>query len=80
MKKNGKEEKNTEPIKLSKKEIRELKKQFPITKQELEKLEQNKKERLKNKLEILVMVFWSSMLLVVLYLLYLTLTYQTIGW
>ena len=80
MKKNGKEEKNIEPIKLSKKEIRELKKQFPITKQELEKLEQNKKERLKNKLEILVMVFWSSMLLVVLYLLYLTLTYQTIGW
>lgn len=68
------------PRKLSKKEIRELKKQFPITKQELEKLEQNKKERLKNKLEILVMVFWSSMLLVVLYLLYLTLTYQTIGW
>lgn len=68
------------PRELTEKEIEKLQKQFPITKQELEKLEQNKKERLKNKLEILVMVFWSSMLLVVLYLLYLTLTYQTIGW
>ena len=68
------------PRELTEKEIKKLQKQFPINKQELEKLEQNKKERLKNKLEILVMVFWSSMLLVVLYLLYLTLTYQTIGW
>lgn len=76
MKKNGKEEINIEPIKLSKKEIKELQKQFPINKQELERLKENKKERLKNKLEMIVLLFWIAMLGLVLYYLYLTLTYQ----
>lgn len=69
-----------EPRKLTKKEIKELQKQFPINKQELERLKGNKKERLKNKLEILAIIFWVAMLVGVLYLLYLTLAYQTIGW
>lgn len=65
-----------EPRELSKKEIKELQKQFPINKQELDRLKQNKRERLQNKLEIAVMIFWIVMLVGVLYLLYLTLTYQ----
>lgn len=68
------------PRELTKKEKKELQKQFPINKQELERLKQNKRERLQNKLEILVILFWVVMLVLVVYLLYLTLTYQTIGW
>ena len=64
MKKNGKEEKNIEPIKLTKKEIKELQKQFP----ELEE-----KASL---VGIAVMIFELAMLGLVLYYLYLTLTYQ----
>ena len=68
------------PRELTEKEIKKLQKQFPINKQELERLKENKKERLKNKLEIIAIVFFLAMLVGVLYLLYLTLTYQTIGW
>ena len=76
MKKNVKEEKNIEPIKLTEKEIKKLQKQFPINKQELERLKENKKERLKNKLEIIAIVFLLAMALIMMYLFYLTLTYQ----
>lgn len=64
------------PKKLSKEEIKKLQKQFPLNKQELERLKENKRERLQNKLEIAVMIFWIAMLGLVLYYLYLTLTYQ----
>ena len=64
------------PRELTEKEIKELQKQFPINKQELDRLKQNKRERLQNKLEIAVMIFWIAMLGLVLYYLYLTLTYQ----
>lgn len=57
------------PKKLTKKEIEELQKQFP-------KLEENKKERLRNKVEILIMIFWLVMALIMVYLFYLTFTYQ----
>lgn len=64
------------PRELTEKEIKKLQEQFPINKQELERLKQNKKERLQNKLEMIVIVFWIVMLVGALYLLYLTLTYQ----
>ena len=76
MKKNVKEEKNIEPIRLTKKEIEKLQKQFPLIKQELERLKENKKERLNNKLEILAIVFLLVMALIMMYLFYLTFTYQ----
>ena len=79
MKKNGKEEKNIEPIKLTKKEIKKLQKQFPINKQELERLKENKRERLKNKLEMLVIVFGLVILAGALYLFYLVWNYRFIG-
>ena len=69
MKKNGKEERNIEPIKLSKEEEKRLQKQFP-------ELEEYKKKRLQNKLEMIVLLFWIAMLVGVMYYLYLTLTYQ----
>ena len=67
------------PKDLTKKEIKELQKQFPINKQELERLKENKRERLKNKLEILAIVFWVAMLVGVLYLFYLNWNYEFIG-
>lgn len=69
MKKNGKEERNIEPNKLTKKEIKELQKQFP-------KVDKNIKERIKNKLDIIVLIFWLIMLGGATLYLYLTLTYQ----
>lgn len=57
------------PKKLSKKEIKELQKQFP-------KLEQSKKERLQNKIEMIVIVFEISMILLFLYITYLMVIYQ----
>lgn len=69
MKKNGKEERNIEPIKLSKKEIKELQKQFP-------KIDKNISARIQNKLEMIVLLFWIAMLVGAMYYLYLTLTYQ----
>ena len=58
-----------EPRKLSKKEEKELQKQFP-------KIDKNIKARIQNKLEMIVLLFWIVMLVGVLYYLYLTLTYQ----
>lgn len=64
------------PRELTEKEIKKLKKQFPINKQELERLKENKRERLKNKLEIIAIVFFLAMALIMVYLFYLTFTYQ----
>lgn len=64
------------PRELTKKEIEKLQKQFPINKQELERLKENKKARIQNKLEMIVLLFWLVMLVGVMYYLYLTLTYQ----
>ena len=58
-----------EPRKLSKKEIKELQKEFP-------KIDKNIKARIQNKLEMIVLLFWIAMLVGVMYYLYLTLTYQ----
>lgn len=57
------------PKNLTKKVIKELKKQFP-------KLEENRKERLQNKIEIIVIVFGIAMIVLLLYVLYLMVTYQ----
>ena len=62
--------------KLSKEEEEKLQKQFPINKQELERLKENKKARIQNKLEMIVLLFWIAMLVGAMYYLYLTLTYQ----
>lgn len=67
------------PRELTEKEIKKLQKQFPLTKQELERLKENKRERLKNKLEILAIVFWLAILVGVLYLFYLVWNYRFIG-
>ena len=64
MKKNGKEEINIEPIKLTKKEIKELQKQFPVI------------EEKASWVGITVMILGFIVLACVLYFLYLTLTYQ----
>ena len=64
------------PKKLTKKEIKKLQKQFPINKQELERLKQNKKARLQNKIEMIVIVFGIAMILLFLYIAYLMVTYQ----
>ena len=69
MKKNVKEERNIEPKKLTKKEIKELQKQFP----ELED------ERLQNKLEMLIIVFGAIVVVGTLYLFYLVWNYEFIG-
>ena len=57
------------PRKLSEEEMKELQEQFP-------KLEQNKEERLRNKLEIIVILFYLVMAIIMMYLFYLTFTYQ----
>jgi len=64
------------PRKLNEKEISMLKKEFPLTREEIQRLEINKEERLKNKLKIIVIVFFSIMVIGSLYLLYRTVTYQ----
>ena len=64
------------PRELTKKEIKKLQKQFPINKQELERLKQNKKARLQNKIEMIVIVFGIAMILLFLYIAYLMVTYQ----
>lgn len=57
------------PRELTKKEIKELQKQFP-------KVDKNIKERIINKLDIIVIIFWLIMLGGATLYLYLTLTYQ----
>lgn len=73
MKKNVKEEINIKPINLTKKEIKELQNQFPVIG---EIIEGNKKERLKNKIEIIVITFGIAIILLFLYVTYLMITYQ----
>ena len=65
--------------KLTKKEIKELQDQFPVSKKELERLKQIKREKLKNKMATIVIVFWLAMLIMVLYLFYLVWNYRFIG-
>ena len=67
MKKNGKEERSIEPIKLSKEEIKELQKQFPDL------------EEKATWVGITVMILGFIVLAFALYFLYLTVTLQTIG-
>jgi len=66
MKKNGKEERSIEPIKLSKEEIKELQKQFPDL------------EEKATWVGITVMILGFIVVACVLYFLYLTVTLQTI--
>lgn len=56
-----------EPRKLSKKEIKELQKQFPVI------------EEKATIWDIAIMIFWIVIAIIIVYLLYATLTYQTIG-
>lgn len=67
------------PKNLTKREIEKLQKQFPLTKQQLERLKQNKRERLKNKLEMIIIVFLLIVLVGTLYLFYLVWNYKFIG-
>ena len=67
------------PKKLSKKEINELKKQFPINKQELERLKENKKERIKAKIDMILLVVMLIGLVAVLYVFYLSWKYAFVG-
>ena len=60
-----------EPRKLTKKEIKELQKQFPKIKRVL-----TNKKVVSTLITVAVMIFWIAMLGLVLYYLYLTLTYQ----
>ena len=60
-----------EPRKLSKKEIKELQKEFPKIKRVL-----TNKKVVSTLITVAVMIFWIAMLVGVLYYLYLTLTYQ----
>lgn len=65
--------------KLTKKEIKELQKQFQINKQEIKRLKGNKKERQKNKIEMIVIVFGMALVIGLLYLFYLVWNYEFIG-
>ena len=60
-----------EPRELSKKEIKELQKEFPKIKRVL-----TNKKVISTLITVAVMIFWIVMLGLVLYYLYLTLTYQ----
>lgn len=79
MKKNGKEEKNIEPKKLTKKDKKELKKQFPKrkpTKEEIKLKQEKRKARVENICYFLITIFFLVMLAVSIYILYLMLTYK----
>lgn len=79
MKKNGKEEKNIEPKKLTKKDKKELKKQFPKrkpTKEEIKLKQEKRKARVENICYFLVTIFFLIMLAVAIYILYLMWTYK----
>lgn len=67
------------PRELTEKEIEELQKQFPINKQELERLKENKKERLKAKIDMLLLVVMLIGLVAVLYVFYLSWNYAFVG-
>ena len=67
------------PKKLSKKDKKELKKQFPkrkITKEEIKLKQEKRKARVENICYFLVTIFFLIMLAVAIYILYLMLTYK----
>ena len=67
------------PKKLSKKEIKELQKQFPKrnpTKEEIKLKQEKRKARVENICYFLITIFFLIMLAVAIYILYLMLTYK----
>lgn len=67
------------PRELTKKEKEKLQDQFPHIKAEVERLKKNKEERIKNKIEICLIVFFLIALIGVLYLFYLSWNYRFVG-
>ena len=73
------QEENMYPKKLSKKDKKELKKQFPkrnLTKEEIKLKQERTKARVENICYFLVTIFFLIMLAVAIYILYLMLTYK----
>ena len=67
------------PNKLTKKDKKELKKQFPkrnLTKEEIKLKQEKRKARVENICYFLVTIFFLIMLAVAIYILYLMLTYK----
>lgn len=65
------------PKKLSKKEEKELKKQFPkLTKEEIKLKQEKKKAKIENICYFLITMFFLVMVIVAIYILYLMLTYK----
>ena len=67
------------PKKLSKKDKKELKKQFPkrkLTKEEIKLKQEKRKARVENICYFLITIFFLIMLAVAIYILYLMLTYK----
>lgn len=67
------------PIKLSKKDKKELKKQFPkrkLTKEEIKLKQERTKAKVENICYFLITIFFLIMLAVAIYILYLMLTYK----
>ena len=67
------------PKKLSKKEIKELQKQFPkrnLTKEEIKLKQEKNKAKVENICYFLITIFFLIMLAVAIYILYLILTYK----
>lgn len=67
------------PNKLTKKDKKELKKQFPqkkLTKEEIELKQEKKKAKVENICYFLITIFFLIMLAVAIYILYLMLTYK----
>lgn len=67
------------PKKLSKKEIKELQKQFPkrkLTKEEIQLKQEKRKAKVENICYFLITIFFLIMLAVAIYILYLMLTYK----
>ena len=67
------------PKKLSKKDKKELKKQFPkrnLTKEEIKLKQENNKAKVENICYFLITMFFLVMLAVAIYILYLMLTYK----
>ena len=67
------------PKKLSKKDKKELKKQFPkrnLTKEEIKLKQEKRKAKVENICYFLITIFFLIMLAVAIYILYLMLTYK----
>jgi signal transduction histidine kinase len=67
------------PRELTEKEIKKLQKQFPMNKQELERLKENKRERIKAKIDMIFLVVMLIGLVAVLYVFYLSWNYAFVG-